>query len=210
MPWVKPVAFLVIGLAAGALLAFASLSTGAPTGWIGGLALVAWAFIARRRWTRLETTNGLEPGAPERILWLRLAGASVILGHVVASILLVRDDLRLGNGNSLAIDSWTIVLALFIAALAFHRDRRERDERHDEIRAHGIRVGYAALMISVIVLALWLAYMPPPMRSALTHFVLANVLVALLWASYGAMLLVQLIDYARDLRHALTAEQSLP
>lgn len=210
MAFVKPVAFLVIGLLAGVLLAVDSLQAGAPTGWIGAVALVAWAFVARQRWRRIETTSGLEPGAPERILWLRSAGNSLILGHVVASIMLAGDELRLGNDNSLAIDSWTMVLAQFIAALAFRGDGRERDERHNEIRAHGVRAGYATLVASIVALLAWLAFTPPEMRSALSQFVLANTLVVLLLVSYGAMLLVQLIDYARDMRHAMTSEQPAP
>lgn len=206
----KPAAFLFTAVVAGVLLAIASLQTNFPTGWIGAVALIAWAFIARRRWMRAEATSGLEPGAPERILWLRLAGNSLILGHLVAAMLLVRDDLRLGHGNTLAYDTWTMVLAQCVAALAFHRDERERDERHEAFLASGVRTGYAALAVGLVVLLALLAFTPPDWRSALSHFVLANVLIALLLASYGVMLLVQLVAYAKDTREARAAEQSAP
>jgi hypothetical protein len=50
--------------------------------------------------------------------------------------------------------------------------------------------------------------MPPPLRSALTDFVLANALIILLLASYGVMLLVQLIAYARDTPQALATDDA--
>jgi hypothetical protein len=207
MPLLKPIAFLLPCLAVGAGLALVSLAVGISTGWAGAAALVAWAFIARRRWLQLEATSGLEPGAPERILWLRTAGNALILGHVAASVLLVRDDLRLGHDNTLAIDSWTIALGQLAATLLFRRDEKERDERHAAIAARGVRAGYTVLIVCLVVLLGWLAYAPPPQRSTLSHFVLANLMLVLILASYGVMLLRQLIDYAIDTRQALAAER---
>jgi len=206
----KPAAFLLACLAVGAGLAIVSFATHVSTGWAGAIALAAWAFIARRRWMLLEATSGLEPGAPERILWLRTAGNALIVGHVAASVLLVGDALRLGNENTLAIDSWTIALGQLAAALLFRRDEKERDERHAAIAAGGVRAGYTALIVLFIVLIGWLAYAPPPQRSALSHFVLANLMLVLILASYGVMLLRQLIDYAIDTRQALAGERLAP
>jgi hypothetical protein len=210
MHLLKPVAFLLAGLAVGAALAVFSFAANVSTGWAGAIALAAWAFIARRRWQQIEATSGLEPGAPERILWLRTAGNALIVGHIVAAVLLVRDDLRLGNDNTLAIDSWTIALGQFAATLLFRRDEKERDERHAAIAARGVRAGYTALIVFLIVLLGWLAYAPPPQRSALTHFVLANMLLVLVFVSYGVMLLRQLLDYAIDTRQARAVERSAP
>jgi hypothetical protein len=207
MAAVKPILFLLAGLAAGAALAALSLALKLPTGWVGALALIAWAILARRRWARLEETSGLEPGAPERILWLRLAGVALILGHLVAAILLVRDGLRLGSGNSLATDSWTMVAGHQIAAFLFRADFKGLDERHAPIAARGVRVGYGTLILLLIPLLAWLVVMPLALRSALTHFVLANVLIGLLCASYAGMLLDQLFAYGRDTRRA--AEQDV-
>jgi hypothetical protein len=203
----KPFAFLLACLAVGAGLAIVSFSTHVSTGWAGAVAIAAWAFIARRRWLQIEATSGLEPGAPERILWLRTAGNALIVGHVAASVLLVGDDLRLGHDNTLAIDSWTIALGQFVATLIFRRDEKERDERHTAIAARGVRAGYTALIIFAIVLLGWLAYAPPPQRSALSHFVLANIMLVAILASYGVMLLRQLIAYAIDTRQARAAER---
>lgn len=210
MHLLKPVAFLFACLAVGAGLAVLSFAANVSTGWAGAIALAAWAFIARRRWLEIEAASGLEPGAPERILWLRTAGNALIVGHVAASVLLVGDQLRLGNDNTLAIDSWTIALGQCVATLLFRRDEKERDERHAAIAARGVRAGYTALILSLVVLLGWLAYAPPPQRAALSHFVLANLVLVLVLASYGVMLLRQLLDYAIDTRQALAAERSAP
>lgn len=194
----KPFGFLIAASTAGATLALASLAASMPTGWIGAAALIGWAMLARRRWAKLEATTGLEPGAPERVLWLRLAAAGLILGHLAAALALVGDDLHLGHGNSLAIDSWTMLAALPITAVIFRRDRSEQDERHVIIAARGVRVGYAALVAMLVVLLAYLAFTPADMRALLSDFVLANLLVALLLVSHVAALLSQLAAYARD------------
>lgn len=200
MLFLKPLCFLAAGVVAGVLLAIASLVWHFPIGWIGALGLICWALYARRRWTRLENTTGLEPGAPERILWLRLGGTALILGHLVAAIALVGNNLRVGQGNSLATDSWTMVLGYVAAALLFRRDRDEKDERHEGISARGHRVGYSALVLLLLPLIAWLAFTPREWRVFFSDFVIANVLIALLLASYVALLFVQLLAYARDTR----------
>lgn len=206
----KPMAFLITALATGTLLAIASLALHVPTGWIGASVLLAWAFNARRRWTALEATSGLDPGAPERALWMRLAGTALVLGHLVAAILLAGNDLRVGQGNTLAIDSWTLVAAQLIAELLFRRDRNAQDERHIGIAARGVRVGYATFILVLIPGIAWLAFTPPGARTALSHFVVANALIALLLVSYAAMLFVQLVDYARDTCAGVDEEQPSP
>lgn len=203
----KPFLFLVTTLAAGAALAAAALATGAPTGWIGAAALIGWALVARRRWAKLETRH-LEPGAPERILWLRLAGVALILGHSAGSLFLVGDDLHVGRGNTLAIDNWTLIAAVPIAALLFRRDRNEKDERHAPIVALGVRTAYVFLIVTLIPLALYLAFAPPPAQ--FPGFVVAQFIIELLLASYAAMLLAQLIAYARDAEEMRRAEAGQP
>src|SRR5262245_33025141 len=105
----QPLAFLLAGLAAGAALAVAGLTWQVPIGWIGALGLVGWALYARSRWLNLEDTTGLEPSAPERMLWLRLSGTALVLGQIATAIALVGNNLRVGYGNTLASDSWTLV-----------------------------------------------------------------------------------------------------
>lgn len=195
----KPVVFLAVALAAGAALAAASLALDAPAGWVGAAALIGWALVARRRWTSLET-HEREPGAPERILWLRMAGVALILGHSASSLFLIGEDLRLGSGNTLAVDNWTLIAATPVAALLFRRDRGETDERHALIAAHGVRVGYASLAAALVPLALYMVFTHPADQPS--RFAIAQLLVELLLASYAAMLLAQLIAYTKDTRGA--------
>jgi len=180
MAALKPILFLVMALGAGAGLAVASLLLGVPTGWIGGVALIGWAIAARRRWSVLEAYER-EPGAPERILWLRLAGVAVILGHSAGALFLVGDDLHVGRGNTLAIDNWTLLVAVPITALLFRRDKGETDERHAPIVARGVRAAYAFLIATLIPLAFYLAFAPRPVQAP--RFVIAQFLIELLLAS---------------------------
>jgi len=163
----RPIVFLLATLAAGVGLAAASLAAGMSTGWIGALVLILWAIIMRRRWAGQEA-HGIEPGAPERVLWLRLAGSALVLGHLIAAILLLGDGLRLGSGNSLASDSWIMVVGHQIAAFLFRSDTKQQDERHAPIVARGVRVGYATLILSQIPLLVWMVVMPLALRSLLT------------------------------------------
>jgi len=196
----KPLAFLLAGLAAGALLAFASLVWQVALGWIGAVALIGWALQARRRWSTLEDASGLGPSPPERMIWMRLCGTALVLGHLTAAIVLVGNNLRVGSGNTLAADSWVMVIGWQVAAFLFRRDRNERDERHDAIAARGYRAGYFATILLLLPLIAWLAFTPRPWRAFFTDFVIANVLIALLIAAYAVMQFVQLVAYARDTR----------
>ncbi|MEO8314624.1 MAG: hypothetical protein ABI645_07490 [Pseudomonadota bacterium] len=196
----KPFLFLAAGLAAGVLLALASFTWHLSIGWIGAIGLVGWALYARRRWTMLESTTGLGPSPPERMLWLRLSGTALILGHLVAAIMLVGNNLRVGYGNSLAADSWTMAVGYMLAALLFRRDSNQSDERHQAIESYGHRIGYGASIVLLLPLIAWLAFTPRHWRVFFSDFVIANVLIALLLASYVALLFVQLVGYARDTR----------
>lgn len=187
--------FAALALASGWGLAASSIAASLPTGWIGALALLLWAVIARRGWMRVGRTTGLEPGTPEQITWLRTAGVSVLLGHLTFAVANPQIDLHLGGGNWLAIDSWTIMLALLLAALLFRYDKRERDERHEKISNLGMRAGYACCLLSVTLLIAFLGFAPADIRSPLSHWLLANLLVALLLAAYLVQLIAQLVAY---------------
>jgi hypothetical protein len=200
MLYLKPLLLLLAGLAVGALLARAGLAWQLPLGWLGAVVLVGWSLLARRRWLILEGATGLEPSPPERMIWMRMCGTALVLGHLTAAIALVGNNLRVGYGNTLAADSWVMVIGWQVAAFLFRRDRKERDERHDTIAAHGYRAGYIASILLLLPLIAWLAFTPRPWRAFFTDFVIANVLIALLIAAYAVMQFVQLVAYARDTR----------
>ncbi len=194
---------LVGVLAFGAALALAAISWSVSTGWIGAAGLVGWAVLARRRWSRLNATTGEEPGAPERVLWHRLTGTGILLGHLTIALLNPSVDLHVGSGNTLAIDSWTILIAMIVSAALFHGDARERDERHRSIAARGVRSGYTALIVLLLILLFYLGFAPPDFRQPLTHWLLANLLSGLIVTSLLVMQFVQLLAYAPDGRDEL-------
>jgi len=194
----KIIGFLVIALALGAGLAWLDIATGRAVGGIGALALVAWAILARRRWRALQDRDGSEPGAPERVVWQRFAGHALLCGHLGFTLLNPQYDLHVGSGNYLAIDNWTLILGLMLSALVFRADRNERDERDDRIDARATRWGYGALIGFLIVLLLYMGFAPRNMQTALTHFLLANLLIELIIASAVVRQAMQLFGYSRD------------
>lgn len=197
--------FLAIFLLLGAILAAMGFYLDLPVGWIGAIGLLGWAFSIRRHWVRVEKNSETEPSPPARVLWVQCAGYGLLLGHLILALLLAGDNLRLGNGNMLAIDSWTMIGAGLVVSFIFKRDRNIEDERDREISARGVRVSYFTLVILSIGFAFFLAFAPPNCRSDLTHFVIGNVLIALILTSYLAQLISRLSSYSRD--NALSAPE---
>ncbi len=91
-----------------------------------------------------------------------------------------------------------MLAVLPLLAFIFRHDRDVRDERHEMISARGVLFGHVGLVCILIVLLAYLAFAPPSARAFLTHFVLANMIVLLVLASYVITLLTQLLAYARD------------
>jgi len=190
--------FLAGFLSIGASLAAIGFYLGLPAGWIGAIGLLVWAFSIRRLWARVEKESEREPSPPARVLWVQCAGYSLLLGHLISALVLTGDDLRVGNGNTLAFDSWIMIVAAFATNFIFRRNRNIEDERDREISARGVRASYQALVILCIGFSFGLAFAPPNYRSDLTHFVIGNVLIALVLASYLAQLVSRLSSYSRD------------
>jgi hypothetical protein len=190
--------FLTIALAFGALLAGVAIYGHVTTGWVGALALIGWAILARRRWEKMRATSGIDPGGPERVIWHRFAGTGMLFGHSAFTLLNPGINVRLGSGNTLAIDSWLMLIALLASAVVFRGDARDRDERDRAIASRGVNAGYGALIILIIVLMLFLGFAPDALRQPLTHWNLANLMSALIVASLLVMQSAQLLFYARD------------
>lgn len=196
--FLKVVGFLLTSIGVGALIAWIGVETGYALGWIGAFALIAWAFLARRRWQVLYEKDGSEPGAPERVTWQRLAGFSVIFGHMAFGFLNPQYDLHVGGDNYLAIDNWTLVLGMAASATLFRADRYERDERDDRISALATLWGYRSLIGLLVILVTCVGFLPPDLQSVINHFVVANLIVGTIVLSLIVRQATQLFLYARD------------
>jgi|GEM_PF-1484186 len=189
---------LLGALVAGAMVALSSLHMNFPAGWIGGLALIGMVLLARQRWAKLEATTGLEPGAPERMLRVHAIGTALLFGHLLIAIGYPDIDLHVGNGNYLAIDSWTMILALLITIAISRHDGKVKDERDLAIMARGTKAGFLSLVASLVILAFALAFLPPSQMAVLSHFMIGNILIAAIVAALLVKYTVQLFDYAKD------------
>ena len=191
----KILIFAAIALLMGVYLAISAIHFDVSTGWAGALILLGWSIWARKKWSIQDDLEGSEPSVPEQIIWLRTLGVGILAGHLATILLHPQIDLHLGSSNSLAQDSWVLTGALVIAALLFRYHPRERDERFDIIAARGIRAGYTCLIISLSSLLLFLGFAPQAWQDPLTHWVLGNLLVALLLLAYFVQLIAQLFLY---------------
>lgn len=196
--FLKIIGFLLIFIGVGAVTAWIGVGTGYALGWIGALALIAWAFIARRRWQELYEKYGSEPGAPERVTWQRLAGYSAIFGHMAFSFLNPQHDLHIGAGNYLAIDNWTLVLGMAASAALFRADSDERDERDDRISAFATLWGFRSLIGWLVILSACIGFLPSDLQSVFNHFVMGNLIVGTIVLSLIVRQAAQLFLYARD------------
>ncbi len=194
----KSLTFLVIAAAIGALIALVSIHANFATGWIGGIFLIGCTVFARRRWSTQENTTGLEPGPPERIIRFYSAATSMLFGHMIVGLIYPQIDLRLGSGNSLAIDSWTMIAAMILAAFLFKRDMKIRDERDATISAEGTKLGYVVLIAELIILSLVLGFLPPHLMNKVSYFDLGNILIAGIVFSILMKCASQLLAYSKD------------
>ena len=194
----KVIGFLLTAIGVGAVIAWTGVGTGYAVGWIGALALIGWALLARRRWQALHERDGSEPGAPERVVWHRLAGYSLILGHMAFGYFNPQIDLHVGAGNYLAIDNWTLILGMLMSALLFRADSQERDERDDQISAFATLWGYRSLIGLLVILLIFIGFLPRELQSIFNHFVVGNLMVGTILLSLIARQAAQLFLYGRD------------
>lgn len=194
-------AFIAAFSLAGILFAILSLISGWPVGIPGTCTLLAWAYLSQARWKRLERATGKEPGLSERRLWVELAGYSAVTAHLAAALWLAGADLRLGSGNWLAVDSWTLTGAAFGISLAFRNTRHPRDERDTAIANGGFRASYGSLLITLVIFAILLASQDPFRSASDPSFQIGNVLIGLGLLSHLVGLAIRLGYYAEDARH---------
>ena len=194
----KVIGFLLVAISVGAGIARVGVGTNCALGWVGALALIAWALLARRRWQVLRERDGSEPGAPERVVWHRFAGHSLVFGHMAFGFFNPQYDLHVGSGNYLAVDNWTLILGVVISAMLFRADSQERDERDDRIDAFATRWGYRSLIGLLVILLSFIGFLPPDLQFTFTHFVIGNLMVGAIILSLVARQATQLCQYAGD------------
>jgi len=194
----KSILVLIVSMIVGCALALGAIATSLPLGWLGGLGLIGWTITARRKWIRDAKTTGLEPGGPERALRFHGVGAALLFGHSVTWYAFPEIDFHVGNGNFLAIDSWTMIVAMIIASRIIRLDKKVRDERDAAITALGTRVGYLTLIVLMTVFSVFLGVLPPRYIPTLSYFVLANMQITIILASLLVKFAAQLLAYARD------------
>jgi len=200
---IRSLTFLIIASSFGAVLALVSIFANFPTGWIGRLLLIACTVFARRKWSRLEDTTGLEPGPPERILRFYGSATAMLLGHMIVGLVHPDIDLHVGNGNSLAIDSWTMISAMILAGFLFRQDGKIKDERDAAISAKGTKIGYTTLIFELIILSFVLGFLPTRLMDSVTYFDLGNILIAGILLSILVKYASQLLSYDKDTRRAV-------
>jgi hypothetical protein len=194
----KVAGFLLASTGLGLAIAWTGFGAGYPLGWIGALALIGWALLARRRWRMLYERYGSEPGAPERVAWQRLSGYALIFGHMAFGFFNPQIDLHVGSNNYLAIDNWSLILGVLASAILFRADNQERDERDDRISARATLWGYRSLIGLLIILLTFVGFLPPDLQQIFNHFVVGNLMVGTIILSMVVRQAVQLLLYAGD------------
>ena len=185
---------LAISLGFGVFLAWPVFAWPVRPGWIGAAVLLLAAVAVRRYWNARRLAAGDDPGARERESWHSMAAFGLLSGHLTAA-LLQGVDLHVGQGNTLALDNWTLLAAAVVGWVIVRPPRMEKDERDREMAARGAHVGHAILTVLLIVLSLTLGFAPPPVLERLSPFVLGNLLLVLIMLGGLAKHATQLVGY---------------
>lgn len=107
-------------------------------------------------------------------------------------------DIHVGNGNTLAIDSWLMIFASVITEFIFRKERRVKDERDAQYVANSIKLGYFSLAALITTFALYIGITPPSYREVLTQFLIGNILISLVLISYLFQIVVRIYSYSQD------------
>ena len=190
----RVVGVLVGAIAVGWALAWSWDRFPVHAGAVGAVAMLAAAFHMRRHWAARRRTVGDDPGARERHAWHSLVGLGLICGHLMGS-LLSGLDLRVGSGNTLAIDNWILIVGAAAAWLVLRPKEMERDERDIKLANRGAHAGLAAMTGILVLLLLLLGFAPPAVADRLDPFTLGNVLVVVILVAWLARYATQLIGY---------------
>ncbi len=184
----------------GALLASGWIDLPLRAGYVGAALLICVAIFARRHWQAREAIAGDEPSGTERRVWLYMAGTAIICAYVIVVLLTPGSEVHRNSGDTGGVDSWTMFIGGAIAWAILIDRNAPRDERDHIIDAQGQKVGYASLVIFLIVFLLLLGFAPGPSMQRFTHWLIANTLLNLIMLSGLVQYLTQLILYWKDRR----------
>lgn len=174
---VKMLLLLLVTCVLGATLSFADKLLPIRPGLLGGIAMIVIANWMRVRWAK---DGAVAPEAPQRTLWLTLGCASVMFGFMLAGLWAIGPEMVMHSPatHAYGVETWTLVIAA-VVAYRVARDRRpRRDERDELIAAQGVRAGYNALLLQMLVLVLLLGFDPFRNIAQLSSPMLAHILIA--------------------------------
>lgn len=188
-------------LAFGVLLALQPLSWPIRPGVLGATLLVVGALWVRKYWNRRKLEVGDEPSAAERNIWLWMVGTALLCGYVISILIQPGSEFHTQTGDTGGFDSWLILAGMVVAAITLRSRDVRRDERDIAISNLGIKVGYTALIVLLIIMLLSLGFAPQPIMQRFTHWLLANTLLSMIMLACLAQYLAQLICYWMDMRN---------
>jgi hypothetical protein len=194
---VRVLSVLLGFLAVGAALAGGWNPLPIRSGYVGGALLVMAAIGARWYW-RSRQVSGDDPGAAERHAWLCMAGTALICGFVGVVLMTPGSEIHRSVGDTGGADSWTMLGGGLIAWALIYDRNAVSDERDRAIDAHAQKVGYAALVILLLVFLFALGFASKPAMARFTHWLIANTLLQLIMLATLAQYAAQLLAYARS------------
>ena len=194
---VRVLSVLLGFLALGAALAGGWNPLPVRAGYVGGATLVLAALAARWYW-RERQVSGDDPGAAERHAWLCMVGTALICGFVGVVLMTPGSEIHRSVGDTGGVDSWTMFAGGLIAWGVLYDRNAVSDERDRAIDAHAQKVGYAALVMLLLVLLLALGFAPKHAMARFTHWLIANTLLMLIMVAALIQYAAQLLGYARS------------
>lgn len=203
---IKVLAVLFGCLALGVTLASRGNELPVRPGWAAAALLVSGALWMRRRWTQRKLAVGDDPSAAERNLWVYLCGTAMAVGYVLVVLMTPGSEVHRAVGDTGGIDSWLMLGGGAVAWALLYERGAPRDERDRSNAAFGDRVGYWALLSLLIVFLLALGFAPRDLMQRFTHWLIANVLLCLIFCASLVQKVAQLARYDRERR--LTAAAS--
>ena len=193
----RVLAVVAVGLMLGGVMAADLNLWSLSPGWWGLAAMTVIATAARQRWFGLALAA---PGSPERGLWIGLGSGAVLAGHMGLSLYRIGADMAMHSPqvHAFAIDSWVLVLGGVLAWAIARDPRPRRDERDAQIATLGLRWSHYTLVGLIAAGLVPLGYGWTASVAAMSHAMIAQLLIVALMVSWVVDSAVRLREYRRD------------